>query len=211
MCDSLPRPSKKPCAQADSRGRSPPDGPDIPRSFIRDRARFSGLFVQKLAAGEGRYASVDESSVAQFDGAPLGGNGRHRRSRLQPPSFPPLPHPAVLGAADPLLPCQDATFEVSYSVVADKHAGVPLVRRVAAIGDLRCPSRTTYLPIKCGQCGLALVRIPQPEAHDLVICTGCRSAGSYEEVISQGHGMVTSVLTEKQVKDFFRQIGVGEK
>jgi hypothetical protein len=64
---------------------------------------------------------------------------------------------------------------------------------------------------KCGQCGLALVRIPQPEGHDLVICTGCRSAGSYEEVINQRHGAAAGVLTEKQVKDFLRQIGVGEK
>jgi hypothetical protein len=73
------------------------------------------------------------------------------------------------------------------------------------------PIQNCLLPIKCGRCGLALVRIPQPEAHDLVICTGCRSAGRYEEVISQGHGVVTSVLTEKQVKDFLHQIGVGEK
>lgn len=73
------------------------------------------------------------------------------------------------------------------------------------------PIQNYLLSIKCGQCGLALVRIPQPEGHDLVICTGCRSAGSYEEVISQGHGVVAGVLTEKQVKDFLRQIGVGEK
>jgi hypothetical protein len=73
------------------------------------------------------------------------------------------------------------------------------------------PIQKYLLSIKCGQCGLPLVRIPQPEGHDLVICTGCRSAGSYEEVISQGHGVVAGVLTEKQVKDFLRQIGVEEK
>ena len=67
-----------------------------------------------------------------------------------------------------------------------------------------------FLPFKCSQCGVELIRIQQPESNDFVICAECRGVGNYNKVIHQKHKLISSALTEMQMIAMLNEVQMDE-
>ena len=56
-----------------------------------------------------------------------------------------------------------------------------------------------FLPVKCAECDVELIRVEQPASNDFIICTGCRGVGSYKKVVLFGNKLIGGALTERQM------------
>lgn len=69
----------------------------------------------------------------------------------------------------------------------------------------------SFLPIKCGKCQTALVRVTLPEAYDRVYCTDCGAAGDYKEVVEGTAGLMAGLLTQEELLDLREQFRLARK
>lgn len=63
----------------------------------------------------------------------------------------------------------------------------------------------SFLPIQCGDCKEALIRIAQSQFHDLVVCPCCLAAGLYDDVVENGAILRRDYEFTDEIKSYLRQ------
>lgn len=65
-------------------------------------------------------------------------------------------------------------------------------------------------PLKCPNCQVALIRIPESVATNCIGCIECGAAGNYKEVVEYKGGIKDGVLTKKELSRIREKLGFPE-